>query len=94
MFDTHYGDDASDLFKVSIDTAPTIIPTVAKTLFDKMEEEFGKDWDAPKQATTEEKRCATCGQPRDHEGWCIPFKEGKCVNIHEKWKPVTKEGTT
>lgn len=73
--------------------APTIIPATAKTLLDKMEEEFGKDWDAPKQTTTEEKSCATCGQPRDYKGRCILFKEGKCVDIHEEWKPVTKEGT-
>ena len=35
--------------------APTIIPaTKEENLFDKMEKEFGKDWDAPKQTATEE----------------------------------------
>lgn len=37
-----------------IEKAPAIIPATAKTLFDKMEEEFGKDWDVPKQTATKE----------------------------------------
>lgn len=94
---TVFNDDAGCYENVvlldDIKSAPTIIPAMAKTLFDKMEEEFGKDWDAPKQTTTTEKSCATCGQPRDCGGRCILFKEGKCVEVHEKWTPVTKEGT-
>lgn len=41
---------------------------------------------------TQEKSCATCGQPRDYADQCILFKEGKCVERYEKWKPATKEG--
>jgi len=54
------GDDVKDeyLEEISVDTfneiTPTIIPATAKTLFDKMEEEFGKDWDVPKQTVTKE----------------------------------------
>ena len=44
------------------------------------------------QTATEEKSCENCGQPRDYTGQCILFKEGKCVDIHEKWKPATEEG--
>jgi len=49
VFPMVYGGVASE-----IDNAETIIPATAKTLFDKMEEEFGKDWDVPKQTATKE----------------------------------------
>ena len=39
---------------IDVSDVPTIIPATAKTLFDKMEEEFGKDWDIPKQTATKE----------------------------------------
>lgn len=42
--------------------------------------------------TKEEKSCGTCGQPRNEMDQCIPFKEGKCVEMYEKWIPATKEG--
>ena len=48
------GDDAPCVFKADIEEAPTIIPATDKTLFDKMEEEFGKDWDVPKRTSTKE----------------------------------------
>lgn len=41
---------------------------------------------------TKEKSCATCGQPRNYANQCILFKEGKCVERYEKWKPATKDG--
>ena len=42
--------------------------------------------------TATNKKCATCGQPRNDTGHCILFKEGECVDNYEKWIPVTKEG--
>ena len=45
----------------------------------------------PKLTVTEEQNCENCGQPRDNKGRCILFKEGKCVDIHEKWIPATKD---
>ena len=41
---------------------------------------------------TEEKSCATCGQPRNDAGDCILFMERKCVARYEKWISATKEG--
>ncbi len=40
--------------------------------------------------TTEEKSCATCGQPKNYAGDCILFMEGKCVARYEKWESATK----
>lgn len=44
----------NEVFKV-MEEVPTIIPATEdgkQTLLDKMEEEFGKDWDVPKQTAT------------------------------------------
>ena len=39
-----------------------------------------------------EKNCQNCGQPVDSKGRCIPYSEGKCVEIHELWIPKEKDG--
>ena len=38
-----------------------------------------------------EKKCNNCGQPRDYKDKCIPYKEGKCKEVHAAWIPKQDE---
>jgi hypothetical protein len=44
----------------------------------------------PKQ---DEKNCSNCGQPRDYKNRCIPFCEGKCVEVPTAWIPKQTDAT-